>query len=235
METTIPLFPCKSLAETLTFYRALGFEVTHEQSDPYIYSAVRSNDVQLHFASLRVYGAQKAFGASLVFVPDIEGHHKTFAGGLRATYGKVPTDGFPRITRLRTGDTRFKLFDPTGNMLIYIRYDEPEMDYGAYDATLSGLMQAMENVVFLRDTYSNDKAAARALDTALKRFVEAEPLERARALAARAELAVAMGDHERAEEVQAQLRQIPLTAEDRIRFQEELEAAERLAHWIENA
>jgi hypothetical protein len=39
-----PLFPCVSLDETLAFYRALGFEVTHEQSDPYVYGAVRRGD-----------------------------------------------------------------------------------------------------------------------------------------------------------------------------------------------
>src|SRR5215207_6832228 len=100
-ESTIPLFPCKSLAETLTFYRALGFMVTHEQQEPYVYAAIQRNDVQLHFASLRVYGAQKAFGCSLVFVPGVGDYHKAFADGLRATYGKVPTAGFPRITRLR--------------------------------------------------------------------------------------------------------------------------------------
>jgi catechol 2,3-dioxygenase-like lactoylglutathione lyase family enzyme len=33
MSMTIPVLPCAALPETLAFYRALGFEVTHQQTE----------------------------------------------------------------------------------------------------------------------------------------------------------------------------------------------------------
>jgi hypothetical protein len=44
-ESTIPLFPCGALDETLDFYQVLGFTVTHRQEDPYLYAAVRRGGV----------------------------------------------------------------------------------------------------------------------------------------------------------------------------------------------
>jgi hypothetical protein len=210
MQSTIPLLPCKSL------------EGTHEQTTPYLYGAVRRGEVDLHFASLSVYGAKNAFGASLVFVPKVQPVHQVFAEGLRAKYGRVPTTGLPRITRLGKEQTRFKVFDPSGNLLIYISIDEPEAEYGGSEENLSGLAQALENALFLRDTYANDAAAAKALDVALRRHATVTPIDRALALAARAELAVAMRDTERLRAVRFELQQIPLSTEDRERFRVEL-------------
>lgn len=47
MEPTIPVLPCSWLEETLDFYRALGFVVTHERTTPCIYGAVQRGDVAL--------------------------------------------------------------------------------------------------------------------------------------------------------------------------------------------
>jgi hypothetical protein len=62
MESTIPLLPCKSLEETLTFYRALSFEVTHEQTTPYLYGAVRRGEVDLHFARSATMSRRRSMG-----------------------------------------------------------------------------------------------------------------------------------------------------------------------------
>lgn len=117
-------------------------------------------------------------------------------------------------------------------MLIYINHDESDVEYGESDENLSGLARALENAAFLRDTYANDKAAARALDVALARHEPADPIDRARALAARSELAVAMGDAERAQAVRFELKQIPLSDEERARFRHELQAADELERWL---
>ncbi len=37
-ETTIPMLPCRSIDEMLTFYVALGFEVTYHQTRPNTYA-----------------------------------------------------------------------------------------------------------------------------------------------------------------------------------------------------
>jgi hypothetical protein len=176
--------------------------------------------------------AKDAFGTCLVFVLEVKPYHRAFADALRVKYGKVPTTGLPRITRLRQEQTRFKVFDPAGNLVIYINRDEPDTRYEWSEEKLPGLVQALENAAFLRDTYANDKSAAKTLDVALARYISADPLDRARALAARAELAVAMGEMERAQAIRAELKEIPLSAEDRERFRDELQAADDLERWL---
>src|SRR5688572_3548183 len=130
-ESMIPLFPCGALNETLEFYEALGFEVTYRQEDPYLYAAIRRGEVNLHFSKLTTWHAKNA--VCLIFVSDVAPYHSAFADALRAKYGIVPTADLPRLTRLRRGQTRFHVFDPAGNVLLYITRDEPEMDYGWYE------------------------------------------------------------------------------------------------------
>ncbi len=229
MVQQIPIFYCKSLDQTLDFYQALGFEVTYRQPTPYLYAAVTQGEVNIHF-SRRPKPAM-----CLIFVPNVEVCHRAFADALRTTYGKVPTAGAPRIARLRTGQTRFHLVDPSGNTLVYVNQYEPDStyDYEAY-ASQSPLMQALENAVFLRDVYADDRAAVRVLDLALGRYPldGSNSVDRARVLASRAELAVALGDKPRADELRASLQQIELTDEERQQVREELAAADRLEQWI---
>jgi catechol 2,3-dioxygenase-like lactoylglutathione lyase family enzyme len=229
-ESVIPLFPCGSLDETIDFYQTLGFEVIYQQEDPYLYAAVRRGGVDLHFSKLTTWQTKNA--VCLVFVQQVAPYHKEFGDALRVKYGKVPTAGLPRITRLRQGQTRFHVFDPSGNVLLYIDRDEPEMDYSWYQTKRSRLASAIDNAAFLRDTYVNDKAAAQVLDKALALKEAVDPIDRARALAARAELAVAMGDAERARTLRLELQQISLSDVDRDRFRHELQAADDLERWL---
>jgi catechol 2,3-dioxygenase-like lactoylglutathione lyase family enzyme len=226
MESIVPIFQVKSLDEVLQFYQALGFEITYRQDRPYIYAAVQRGGINIHFT--------KGTGTAhcLVHVNNVEEYHKAFAQGLRTKYGKVPTTKTPRMTRFKQGQTRFTVYDPLGNTLLFINHDEPDMDYDAYDEHLSPLLQALENVKFLRDTYHDDKSAAQFLDKKLQQHSSAPPIERARALAARAELAVAMHDHERLQIVRDELRQIHLTDEERSLYQDELSAADQLEQWL---
>jgi hypothetical protein len=129
----------------------------------------------------------------------------------------------PRITRLRPGDTRFKLFDPSGNLLIYIDADEADGSYQWSDQAQSPLALALENAIFLRDTYANDQAAVKVLEKAL---------ERALALTALAELAVALGDESRALAGEDELTQILLSDAERQQYQTEFHAAAELRRWI---
>jgi catechol 2,3-dioxygenase-like lactoylglutathione lyase family enzyme len=225
MEHIIPVFKCKSLEPTLTFYQALGFEVTYSQDRPNIYAAVTRSETNLHFTK------RAEAGFCLINVPDVTVYHKAYADGLRTEYGSIPTAGNPRITRLREGQTRFYLFDPSGNLVLYVNVDEPNTDYDRFNNDQSPLEKALDMVAFLRDTYVDDAGAAKHLDKALAKYPDAPALERARLLAARAEIAVAMDDAETAANAEAQLAQITLSAEDRDRYQAELTAADRLKRW----
>lgn len=230
--TTIPLLPCVSLAETLDFYRALGFEVTYQQTSPNPYAVVRRTDFELHFFGLKALEPSTAFSTCLVVMPEVETLHAAFAEALRRTLGRLPVSGIPRLTRMKPGQGRFTLVDLSGNSLIFVRRQKAGAEE-PYDAPpgaepQSRLQKALAAAARLRDFKTDDVAAAKVLDVALARNEPAAPVDRARALAARAELAVALGDDERARALHAELRQLPLSREERERFRVELSAAEDL-------
>lgn len=238
VETTIPLLPCVAPAETLEFFTSLGFEVTYEQTRPYLYLSVKRGDVELHFGRppSTLDPTEERSGGCLVMVDDTESLqalHAGFTHALRRRYGKVLSKGRPRLTRLRPGQTRFTAVDPSGNRLVFISRDEPaELEYGG-SAALTGLAKVIDNARVLRDFKTDDVLAARALDVGLRRHRAAAPTrDVARALAARAELAVALGDGARAKAIAAELQTIELSDADRAELADELAAAANLDSWI---
>ncbi|WP_224248256.1 VOC family protein [Hyalangium gracile] len=231
-ETTIPLLPCVSLDETLEFYKALGFEVTYRQLSPNPYAVVRRGGFELHFFGLKGLNPEAAFSACLVVVEEVENLHETFAEALRKRYGKLPIAGVPRITRMKPRQSRFTLVDLAGNSVIFVKRNAPEEASKSPEKHEPGqrsrMERALEMAARLRDNKMDDAAAAKVLDLALARNEAASPFEQARALAARAELAVALGDEERARALRTELQQLPLSEEERLRLGDELQAADRL-------
>jgi hypothetical protein len=212
----IPVLPCASLPETLAFYRALGFEVTHEQTKPNVYAATSLGGVNLHFMGIKGLAPKDAYTTCLVIVPDVERLHHTFADRLKNTYGKLPVAGFPRISRIRKGESRFTVVDVDGNSVVYIKRDAPD-DYEEGDAKepASKLERSMRMAARLRDFKNDDHAAAKVLDVALARTEEAPALERARAIVARLELAVVLEEHARAKSLRAELDGLSLAPKER--------------------
>ncbi|MDF2695228.1 MAG: hypothetical protein K0S65_3611 [Labilithrix sp.] len=227
---TIPLLPCVSIDEAIGFYRLLGFEVTYQQARPNPYAALRRGDANLHFFGLQGLDPKKAFSTCLIVMPEVESVHKMFAEALRGAYGRVPVAGIPRISRMRKGQSRFTIVDPAGNSVIVVRSDEANDTTTPSSKPLSRLARALEQATILRDGKNDDLAAAKVLDVALSKDEPWSPIERARALAARTELAVALGDGTRAATLRDELGKLPLSNEERARFAEELNAAERLEH-----
>jgi hypothetical protein len=223
METTVPCLPSIAMAETLEFYRALGFEVTYQQKAPNEYACVRRGGFELHFFGLKGLKPEEGYSTCLVIVPDVAPLHQTYSKALRAKYGRLPVAGFPRITRFKPGQSRFTVVDPNGNSVIYILRGEK-----TEDPKLAGLMKAVATAAKLRDESGDDESAAKVLDVALARYADAPPLDRARALAARAELAVALGEIDRLLAVRAESTQIQLSDEDREAYRHELDAADVL-------
>ena len=220
----IPCLPCVSLEQTFPFYEMLGFEVTYRQKAPNVYGVVRRGDCELHFFGLKGLAPEDAFSTCLVLAPDVEGLHQTFADAMRRVLGKVPVAGLPRISRMRPGQTRFTVTDPAGNSVIFIKR-------GAEDQTAieeykkpgqTRLQRAISLAARLRDYKGDDVAAAKVLDTALAHPDLTDPFDRARALVARAELAIALGDRQHAIRLRAELEALPLSGTDRERLRNEL-------------
>jgi catechol 2,3-dioxygenase-like lactoylglutathione lyase family enzyme len=87
---TIPVLPCSELPEALRFYRALGFEVTYEQTKPNVYAATRRGNVQLHFMGIKNLDPARNFTTCLVMVAELEALHGSLSAGLAQAYGRVP-------------------------------------------------------------------------------------------------------------------------------------------------
>lgn len=226
---TIPVLPCVSLDETLEFYRRLGFQQTYRQTAPNPYAVLEHAGAPLHFVGVKGLKLPEAYTTCLVLVAEVESLHQTFAEALRAVFGKLPISGLPRISRMRKGQSRFTLVDPSGNSVIFIRRGEAD-DSGEEQRSLSStpLGKALRAAVRLRDFKEDDLAAAKVLDVALARPGPTLPIERARALAARAELAISLGDEPRARTAREELQRLVLTDEERESLRDELEAANAL-------
>ena len=233
-ETTIPLLPCLAADSTVEFYEALGFEVSSAQTKPYLYLAFRYGGFDLHFkdAGSGLDPVQEMSGGCLVMVDSLTEYHRAFTAGLRQRYGRVLATGLPRITRLRPGQTRFCLFDPTGNCIVFIDRAEPDVEYGG-SRSLSGLAKKLDNVRILRDFKNDDALAARALDVALRRHGDdASRVELARAIANRAELAITLGDSDLAAASRAELAAMALTAAERAEIDVDLRAIDEVERWL---
>ncbi|WP_280355182.1 glyoxalase [Nocardia otitidiscaviarum] len=232
---SVPVLWGGDLPETLDFYRTLGYEVTSEQTRPYTYGTVERDGWHVHFGPTPHGGvdAQTAHVGCLVFVEDLEKLHAEFTAALRARYGRVPARGNPRITRFRPGQTRFTVVDPVGNAIIYIRPDEPDPEYGGA-RDLEGLARVLDNARILRDSKMDDKAAARAIMTGLKRFGATAPaVDKGRALAQLLEIAVATGDTAWAADVRSELAELDLSEADRAVVAAELRVVGALEEWLD--
>lgn len=171
--TAIPLLPCRKLDDVLPFYESLGFEVTTRQERPNPYASTRWRNVDLHFYGL----PGESVGICLFIVDEVE----TLHAELKQRLGK---NG--RITRMKPGQTRFTVFDPAGNSVIFIRRGEKN----PHQKTPSGslLEKAMRAAAVLRDFKNDDTAAAKVLTQALAKAKDAHPDEVKRAKAMLAEL-----------------------------------------------
>jgi catechol 2,3-dioxygenase-like lactoylglutathione lyase family enzyme len=194
-ETTIPILPCGDLEEALAFYDALGFAATYRQRRPNPYAVVAREDIQVHLFGIEGYDPAAATGNVIVAVPDPDALYESFAAGLRAAYGRLPSAGIPRILRPRRrfGTVRgFSVVDPGGNWLRVSRLGDTEEE--ANRDRPAGLARVVENAARQGDARGADDEALRLLDAGLARFGDAPPADRARALLYRAELGVRLGD-----------------------------------------
>ncbi len=223
-----PMLPSENVDESVAFYRSLGFEIVRDETFPYRFAEVRDGDLWLMTSNYAQFGGKKAFGALIVNVTELGEFHDRFAVNLRNNLGTVPLSGFPRLTRRSRDGSQFRVFDPFGNMLVYMDKDyEPPLNLEAQDPTEETLNQ----VWFLRDIYANDRAAAKTLDRVLEEKKDESGIGQARLLAARGEIAVATGELELASKLEDMVSRIHLPESDLRRFEEELRASEHLRNW----
>ena len=230
-EITIPILPCPSIDEMLTFYRALGFEVTYQQARPNTYAVVRREGIELQFFVLKGLDPAQSYSTCYVLVPDADALYQVFADALRRHYGRLPVAGIPRMTRLtnKAGNMRgFNVIDPGGNWIRIGQRVETSAQEDDSPRAASRLARATHAADLLADSKGDFEAAAKLLDTALGQNEPFTPVEFARALVLRAGLAISMGDLRLAAKLLADIHTMPLGEEDRGALVEELERAKDL-------
>lgn len=233
-EITVPILPCRSIDETLTFYVALGFEITYQQTRPNTYACFKYEDINLHFFTLKGYEPKDSYSTCFVLVQNLAALHQTFSNGLRSHFGKLPVAGIPRISKLNNSNQdkqlRFNIVDPGGNWIRFAQRDEQPAsdDSESQSESETKLSRATRAADWLVEAKGDFEAAARMLDKALKDDVSAPAVHHFQALVLRAGLAISMDDKPLATSLLIEARQIQLNEGERAALATEFQRADDL-------
>ncbi len=227
-ERIYPCLPCLDLDEAIRFYEVLGFRRTYRQLKPNPYAVMALEEIHIHLFGMEGFNPADSYSTVIIVVPDPDALYQAFAAGLRAAYGKLPTVGIPRILRPRKkyGTVRgFSVVDPGGNWLRISKLGDKEPES---DEKTTGLAGIVDVAARLGDARGDEAKALKTLETGLKRFADAPPLEMARALLYRAELAVRVQDPVLAQASLAAVQSLSLSDEEQASLAIELAQTQEL-------
>ena len=223
---TVPILFAASLDETLDFWEALGYEKTYYQKSPYGYAVMSRGEYGLHFIEQKSIKPEENPISCLVLVTDVEAVHQNFSKALKGKLGRVPNKGLPRITRIRPGQTRFTVTDPSGNSVTFIKFgdEDEEMVVKSEQRGDQSLMEfAISRATRFRESKLDLSGAAKILDVALERHSDEAKILIARALLLRAEIALDVEETATASASLQKLRELPLSEEERASLSSEIE------------
>ena len=202
-ERTYPVLPCARIEDALTFYRALGFEVTYKQLRPNPSAVVALEDIHVHLMGIDGFDAASSYGTAIITVPDPGELHESFKRGLREQYGKVPVKGIPRILPLRRKAgtaTGFSVVDVGGNWLRFYRTGATEE---APEERRVGLARVIDVAARQGDSRGDEAQAIAVLTAGLLRYPGAPAAERFEAVLYRAELRFRTQDDDPTADIEA--------------------------------
>ncbi len=216
-----PILPCPDVDEAIAFYEALGFTRTYRQVRPNPHAVVGLGEIQIHLAGIPGFDPSQSYASVIVVVADPDALYRNFAEGLRRKYGRLPV-GIPRLTRPRKryGTVYgFSLIDVGGNWIRVSRAGDVEEEAGNAE---EGLARTIEVAARLADAKGDEATAFKTLESGLRRFPDALPLDRARGLIYLAELAVRLGKQQQASSLVAEAKDIDLSPADGALIAEEV-------------
>ncbi len=112
-DLAIPTLPSRSVRDTVTFYRRLGFEGDVHSFNP-AYAVLRRGSLELHFFTHTELRPAESSAGCYLRVLDVESIYRAFAAA------DLPRVGIPRMDALDTkpwGMKEFAIIDPDGNLL----------------------------------------------------------------------------------------------------------------------
>ncbi|GAA1527067.1 hypothetical protein GCM10009678_05780 [Actinomadura kijaniata] len=215
-EKTIPIFPCRSVDAIEEFYAALGFETTFKQKSPNPFVEVSRGELILQFFGLKKYDPAASMHMCYVITDDVDTLYEAFRSGLKASLGRVPTRGLPRIGALKDmtyGVRQFLLTDTDGNQL---RIGMPiSGDFAHAPVPKEPVARALHLAMQMLDSKEDLRSATTILDRLLDSDHPMTAPERLKALVMRADLAIRDDDAARARALLDEARALPLTDGDR--------------------
>jgi catechol 2,3-dioxygenase-like lactoylglutathione lyase family enzyme len=111
-DMAIPILPSRSLSDTLTFYRRLGFAgEIHTHGD---YAILTRETVELHFFTHHDLIPAESSAGCYIRVSDVDSIYRAFASA------ELPRRGIPRQDALENKPWRMREFavvDPDGNLI----------------------------------------------------------------------------------------------------------------------
>ncbi|MFI2617141.1 VOC family protein [Streptomyces sp. NPDC018584] len=225
VEKTIPMLPCQSLQPVLDFYTALGFEVTFQQKSPNPYAVVEYGPIELHFFGMKRYDPTESYSGCCVITDDVDTLHTAFRAGLKATYGRIPSRGLPRIGPVKDmsyGTRQFLMSDPGGNCVrIAQKTSENQHHRPAPKETFA---RALHFATVFTHSHEDPAGAAKIIDRALALEDERPtPLQETQLLLLRAEVAYRLDDDATARQMLDKATSVRLTDEQRKLVRDDLE------------
>ncbi|MFH8562340.1 VOC family protein [Streptomyces sp. NPDC017988] len=225
VEKTIPMLPCQSLQPVLDFYTALGFEVTFQQKSPNPYAVVEYGAIELHFFGMKRYDPTESYSGCCVITDDVDTLHTAFRAGLKATYGRIPSRGLPRIGPVKDmsyGTRQFLMSDPGGNCVrIAQKTSENQHHRPAPKETFA---RALHFATVFTHSHEDPAGAAKIIDRALALEDERPtPLQEAQLLLLRAEVAYRLDDDTTAQHMLDKATSVRLTEEQGKLVRDDLE------------
>jgi catechol 2,3-dioxygenase-like lactoylglutathione lyase family enzyme len=112
-DLAIPILPSRSVDDTVTFFKRLGFEGGAHESDSG-YAILRRGTVELHFFTHRELVPADSSSGCYIRVMDVESFYRS------CLPSKLPRTGIPRIDALEDkpwGLREFAIIDPDGNLI----------------------------------------------------------------------------------------------------------------------
>ncbi|MFG1998171.1 bleomycin resistance protein [Spirillospora sp. NPDC048911] len=223
-EKTTPIFPCRSIDDCWAFYEALGFELAFRQTRPNPFIAVQRGGIELQFFGLKGHDPTTGLFMCYVTTTGVDALYEAFRSGLKASLGRIPTRGLPRIGRLGEmsyGVRQFLVTDPDGNQL---RIGQPTSeDFSHRPAPKDKVGKALHTARLFVNSKEDFGGAAKVLDHLLAADgADLTLTQRLEVLVLRADVALQLEDEPRAQELVAEAVRIELSDEERAAVSDEL-------------
>ena len=109
----IPILPSRSVEDTLSFYRRLGFD-GKIWGAPHLYAILNRGPIEIHFFTHTELRPAESNSGCYIRVSDVEGVYRAFSSA------QLPSKGIPRQDSLEDkswGMREFAIVDPDGNLI----------------------------------------------------------------------------------------------------------------------